>query len=121
MRESYRDREKNGDGDDSQKTGYQCDACNSCFSLGGFAEAVDSRSIEGARRRSDFDSADGYDGFDGVDGGFDGVVCGFDGIEGDSDGLGGFGGTDGDDGFGFAGLDGLNGLGDRSKQKKTAL
>ena len=54
-------------GYDSQKTGYQSDACNSCFSLGGFAEAVESKSSEGVRRWSDFDSADGFDGFDGVD------------------------------------------------------
>ena len=56
-----------GNGDDSQKTGYQSYACNSCSSFGGFADA------------GDFDSAGGYDGFDGVDGGFDG----FDGFNGD--------------------------------------
>ena len=39
-----------GNGEDSQKTGYLSDACNSCSSFGGFAEAVDSESIEGARR-----------------------------------------------------------------------
>ena len=48
-----------GNGDDSQKTGYQSDAWNSCSSFGGFAEAVDSENIEGARRQSDFDSAGG--------------------------------------------------------------
>ena len=85
------------------------------------------KSIEGVRRWSDFDSADGFDGvdggFDGVGGGFDGFDGdgGFDGIERDSDGLDGFGGTNGDAGFGFAGLSGRKGLGDRSKQEKTAL
>ena len=54
-----------GNGNDSQKSGHQCDGCNSCFSLGGFAEADDSKSIEGVRRWSDFDSADGCDGVDG--------------------------------------------------------
>ena len=36
----------NGNGDDSQKTRYQCDVFNSCFSVDGFADAVGSESIE---------------------------------------------------------------------------
>ena len=103
-------------GDDSQKTGYQSDACNS---FGGFAEPGDSESIEEARRWRDFDGAGGHDGFDGVDGGFDGFDGfdgdgGFHGVEGDSDGFVGLGDTNGEDGTSFAGFGGLDGLGDRS-------
>ena len=66
-------------GEDSQKTGCQCDVYNSCFSFGGFADAVGSESIDGVRGLRGFDGADGSDG--GFDGGFDGVDGGFDGSD----------------------------------------
>ena len=68
----------NGNGDDSQRTGHQCDVSDNCFSFDGFADAVGSVSVDGIR------------GLHGVDGGFDGVD--------------GFHGVDGSD---FGGLDGL--------------
>ena len=99
----------NGNGDDSQKIGYQCDVYNNCFSFDGFADAVGSESIVGVRGWRGFDGTDGYDGFDGADGGFDGVDGGFDVFD----------GFDGFDGSGFGGFDGLDGLGDRSMKERT--
>ena len=54
----------NGNDDDTQKTGYQCDACKSCFTFDGFA---------GADFSTSFDGVGGMRGPDGFDGGFDGV------------------------------------------------
>ena len=94
--EVERDGTSNGNGDDSQKTGYQCDVYNNCFCFDGFADAVGSESIDGVRGLRGFDGADGYDGHDGVGGGSDGV-----------------------DGSGFDGSGGLDGLGDSSKKERT--
>ena len=90
----------NGNDDDSQKTGYQCEVSNSCFSFDGFAGAVGPESFDGVDG-----GADGYD----VDGGFDCVDGGFDGF----DGVDGFHGVDGSD---FGGLDGL---GDSCKKERS--
>ena len=63
----------NRNDDDSQKTGYQRDACNSCFCFDGFAGADGSESFDGVGGMRGSDGADGYDGFDGV--GFDGLMA----------------------------------------------
>ena len=91
-KEVERDGASNGSGDETQKTGCQCDVYNNCFCFDGFADAVGSESIDGVR---------GLRGFDGVDGGFDG--------------------SDGVDGSGVDGFGGLDGLGCSSKKERTEL